>query len=159
MTARVEPNITLHFDPEPEIAEPLRNALQDFNRSVIGPYRREVVLALARDEAGTFLGGVQGFVIFGWLFVERLWVSEECRGKGLGSSLLRTVERAAAEKGARQVALLSTNWQAPEFYTKQGYETVVSFDLTLDSSGGNQVAVNHLFVKQLDAPSKRVPGR
>jgi ribosomal protein S18 acetylase RimI-like enzyme len=154
-----QPKIMLHFDPEPELAEPLRNALRQFNESVIGAHRREVVLALARDEDGKLLGGVQGILMFGWLYIDRLWVSEEYRRQGLGGDLLRTIERSAAEKGARRVALLTTNWQAPEFYSKQGYETVASFDLTLDSSGGDHAAVDYLLVKQLDAPAKGGAGR
>lgn len=149
-----QPEITLHLDPEPEVAEPLGRALREFNESVIGAYRREVVLALAHDEDGELVGGVQGVVMFGWLYVDRLWVSEEHRRRGLGGTLLRTMEEEAAEKGARRAALHTTSWQAPTFYSKRGYETVAAFDLTLDPDGGDREAVDYLLVKELAAAAE-----
>lgn len=146
------PTLTVHVDPAPGVTEPLSNALREYNEAHVGTYRREHLAVVAEDEDGAFLGGVQGVLLFGWLYVERLWVAEERRGQGTGAALLGRIERAAAERGARRAALLSATWQAPEFYRKQGYERVASFELTLPSSPADEEAANHLLVKELEPP-------
>ncbi len=147
----IQPIMTLHVDPAPEVTEPLRAGLREFNESRIGPYRLETLAVVGRDERGTLLGGVQGVVLFGWLYVELLWVADEFRGQGLGGSLLERIERAAVEKGASRVALLTTTWQAPEFYMKRGYEAIASFELDLDSGTKGEEALDTLLVKNLNA--------
>lgn len=146
-----EPIITLHVDPGSDVTEPLRAGLRQFNESRIGPYRRQTLVVAARDERGALLGGVQGVVLFGWLHVELLWVADEYRRQGLGGSLLERIERAASERGAKRVALLTTSWQAPEFYMNRGYEAVASFELDLDSFAEGGVARDYLLTKDLNA--------
>lgn len=155
-----EPILTFHLDPAPESTAPLGEALRAFNESQVGPYRRATVAVMAHDQEGALLGGIQGIVLFGWLYIERFWVAAERRSQGLGSELLGHLEREAAAKGARSVALLTTDWQAPDFYARHGYERIASFDLILDAARQESGAVDHLFVKRLDAgsaPGARAP--
>ena len=51
-----------------------------------------------------------------------LIVDEACRGTGLGSRLVRTVEGTYRGKGYEFVTLTTFEFQAPEFYKKLGYE-------------------------------------
>jgi ribosomal protein S18 acetylase RimI-like enzyme len=67
------------------------------------------------------LAGLVGETFFGWMFVSLLWVSERHRGNGWGSSLMRTAEAEARERGVRHVYLDSFSFQAPAFYEKLGY--------------------------------------
>ncbi|MCM1165116.1 MAG: GNAT family N-acetyltransferase [Lachnospiraceae bacterium] len=75
------------------------------------------------DEDGNIIAGC---VANGWwwkaVYVDTLWVSEEYRRKGLGSILLGTVERIAAENGCTLIHLDTFDFQAKDFYIKQGYE-------------------------------------
>ena len=52
--------------------------------------------------------------------IEILWVSEEIRGAGYGTQLVREVEKQAIAKGAG-IAFLKTG-EARKFYEKLGYE-------------------------------------
>jgi ribosomal protein S18 acetylase RimI-like enzyme len=70
---------------------------------------------------GKILGGLVGETFFGWMFVSLLWVSERHRGNGWGSSLMRTAEAEARERGVHHVYLDSFSFQAPAFYEKLGY--------------------------------------
>jgi ribosomal protein S18 acetylase RimI-like enzyme len=70
---------------------------------------------------GKILGGLVGETFFGWMFVSLLWVSERHRGNGWGSSLMRTAEAEARERGVHLVYLDSFSFQAPAFYEKLGY--------------------------------------
>lgn len=57
-----------------------------------------------------------------WLNVELLYVDESARRQGVGHRLLAAAEQKARELGARNVTLNTFEWQARDFYLKQGYE-------------------------------------
>lgn len=79
----------------------------------------------ASDETGALAGGLVGHTWAGWLHVTYLWVDERHRGAGLGSRLLARAERAARdERDCTAVRLETWDFQAPEFYRKQGYDVV-----------------------------------
>ncbi|CAL9469934.1 GNAT family N-acetyltransferase [Streptomyces sp. enrichment culture] len=90
------------------------------------PQERENPLHLwASDAAGELAGGLVGHTWTTWLHVALLWVDERYRGTGLGSRLLGEAERVAREeRGCRAARLETWDFQAPEFYKKQGYEVV-----------------------------------
>jgi GNAT superfamily N-acetyltransferase len=56
------------------------------------------------------------------LYIDVLWVSEKHRNTGLGSKLLKEVENTAKEKGCHLSHLDTFDFQAKDFYLKQGYE-------------------------------------
>ncbi|MET7567259.1 GNAT family N-acetyltransferase [Streptomyces sp. NPDC005492] len=90
------------------------------------PREREVPLHVwALDAAGELAGGAVCHTWADWLHVTYLWVDGRHRGTGLGSRLLATAERVAREERACVAARLETwDFQAPEFYKKQGYDVV-----------------------------------
>ncbi|MCF1506302.1 GNAT family N-acetyltransferase [Streptomyces glomeratus] len=90
------------------------------------PGEREVPLHVwAFDAAGDLAGGLVGYTWASWLHVAYLWVDERHRGTGLGTRLLAQAERVAREERGCLAARLETwDFQAPDFYRKQGYEVV-----------------------------------
>jgi ribosomal protein S18 acetylase RimI-like enzyme len=80
----------------------------------------------AMDESsGELAGGLVGHTWATWLHVTYLWVDGRHRGAGLGGRLLAVAERIAQKDRACTAARLETwDFQAPEFYRKQGYEVV-----------------------------------
>ncbi|MFD5709582.1 GNAT family N-acetyltransferase [Streptomyces pharetrae] len=90
------------------------------------PGEREVPLHVwASAEAGELAGGLVGHTWATWLQVTYLWVDERHRGAGLGGRLLAEAERIARdERGCGAVRLETWDFQAPDFYRKQGYEVV-----------------------------------
>ncbi|OIJ62968.1 GNAT family N-acetyltransferase [Streptomyces mangrovisoli] len=110
----------------------LRSRLLDTNtaaspvlRALRGtPAEREVPLHVwASDDAGALAGGLVGHTWTAWLHVTYLWVDDRHRGTGLGSRLLAEAERIAREERACAAVRLETwDFQAPDFYRKQGYE-------------------------------------
>jgi GNAT superfamily N-acetyltransferase len=90
------------------------------------PQERESPLHIwASDAAGELAGGLVGHTWTTWLHVALLWVDERYRGTGLGGRLLAEAERVAREeRGCRAARLETWDFQAPEFYKKQGYEVV-----------------------------------
>ncbi|OIK01617.1 N-acetyltransferase [Streptomyces colonosanans] len=90
------------------------------------PNEREVPLHVwALDAAGELAGGLVGHTWTAWLHVAYLWVDDRHRGAGLGTRLLARAEHVArTERGCAAARLETWDFQAPEFYRKQGYEVV-----------------------------------
>ena len=56
------------------------------------------------------------------VYIDTLWVDSKYRGKGLGAKLLAEIEKTAKAKGCYLIHLDTFDFQAKEFYEKQGYE-------------------------------------
>ncbi len=99
----------------------IRAGLSEFNRSRIPDkmYAQLVFTLLDRD--GQFAGGLTGFVDYGWLFVNYLWVGESARGKGNGRKLMLAAEQEARTRGCKNSWLDTFSFQARDFYERLGY--------------------------------------
>ena len=74
------------------------------------------------DENGKIIAGcVARMYCWKVAYIDTLWVDEKYRDKGLGSKLLAEVEKSAKEKGCYLIHLDTFDFQAKEFYEKQGY--------------------------------------
>lgn len=105
----------------------------------------EFVLKI-EDENGGIIGGcIASAYEYHWsrMFLDTLWVDERYRHQGLGSMIIREVERIAREKGCRVVTLGTASYMARPFYEKHGY-TVFT---TLKKSNGY---ISYSLVKYLD---------
>ena len=56
-----------------------------------------------------------------WLEISVLWIEESTRGHGVGRRLMEEAEREGRQRGCRYARLVTSNFQAPEFYRKLGY--------------------------------------
>ena len=105
----------------------------------------EFVLKI-ENETGEVIGGcIAQAYEYHWsrLFLDTLWVDERYRHQGIGSLIIREVERIAREKGCRVVTLGTASFMARPFYEKHGY-TVFT---TLKKANGY---INYSLVKYLD---------
>ncbi|OAR26160.1 biotin transporter BioY [Streptomyces sp. ERV7] len=77
------------------------------------------------DDKGGLAGGLTGRTWASWLHVDLLWVDAAHRGAGLGGQLLaRAEESARTERSCAFSRVETWDFQAPDFYRKQGYEVV-----------------------------------
>ena len=98
------------------------------------------------DESGEIIGGcIAQAYEYHWsrMFLNELWVDERYRHHGVGSMILREVERIAREKGCRVVTLGTASYMARPFYEKHGY-TVFT---TIKTPNGY---ISYSLVKYLD---------
>ena len=109
----------------PEQLGCVTKGLIEFNQkqmgiSLVAP---EKVTRIASDENGKVLGGIvcTHTPILDNLSVDILWVANEYRGTGLGSVLLHSVEDYARQQSCILAHLETMDFQAKDFYTKQGY--------------------------------------
>jgi GNAT superfamily N-acetyltransferase len=107
----------------------LGRRLRQFNYRVVGEYGQvQPVWLSAKNASGTLVAGLRGSVFLHWLNVDVLFVDEPVRRQGLGQRLLAAAEQKARELGARHAKLETFEWQAREFYLKQGYQEFSRID-------------------------------
>jgi GNAT superfamily N-acetyltransferase len=114
--------IVLTDAPTDADAAIIERGLADFDAEQVGIRDRQRVAVLARDHAtGQTLGGILGRTSLGMLFVDLVYLPEALRGQDLGSRMMAMVEQEAVRRGCRSGALITTSFQAPGFYARQGW--------------------------------------
>ena len=105
----------------------------------------EFVLKI-ENENGEIIGGcIAEAYEYHWsrVLLEDIWVDERYRHQGIGSMILREIERIAREKGCRVVTLGTASYMARPFYEKHGYTV---FSMLRKPNG----YISYSFVKYLD---------
>ena len=128
-----------------EDAEYISGKIKEIVPREVDEDEEEFVLKI-ENENGEIIGGcVAEAYEYHWsrVLLDDLWVDERYRHHGIGSMILREVERIAREKGCRVVTLGTASYMARPFYEKHGY-TVFT---TLKKPNGY---VNYSLVKYLD---------
>ncbi len=74
------------------------------------------------SENDKIVGILTGFSYYAEVQINNLVVLEKYRGQGIGSKLIKQVENYFAGKGFNNINLTTNSFQAPEFYTKCGFE-------------------------------------
>lgn len=93
------------------------------------PRRLEGCIRIGFEEDGRLIAGLDACVTaFRILYVSTLFVDEGYRRKGVGTSLVREMERRAAAMGVDTVRLDTFDWQGKEFYEALGYTCVGHYD-------------------------------
>jgi len=100
----------------------VRAGLMAYNESQVGPAQLDRIAIYLRGAENEIRGGLVGFIAFGWMTVDLLWVDEPLRGRGHGTVLLRQAEAIARDAGCVAVKLDTYEFQARPFYETLGYE-------------------------------------
>lgn len=107
-----------------------RNYLDDkiveFNSQAVAFTQKENFIHLdyvTKDDAGNVIGGITA-LSYCWkiLYIDVLWVDKKHRHSGYGSQLLQRLEIEAKKLGCTLAHLDTFDFQAKDFYIKQGYE-------------------------------------
>jgi ribosomal protein S18 acetylase RimI-like enzyme len=81
----------------------------------------EQKLGFALVENGEIAGGIVGSMSFENFHVNGLAIDDKYRGQDYGTRLMETMEKAAADTGAKLITLSTLSFQALGFYEKMGY--------------------------------------
>jgi len=107
-------------------ADLIIDRLVEYNLSKV-PLKQEVSFSwinrIIEDKNGNIIAGILS-KMYCWkcLYIDALWVQEGHRKEGLGSKLLKEVEKIAEEKDCYLIHLDTFDFQAKDFYIKYGYE-------------------------------------
>lgn len=85
------------------------------------PFRPKDLVLEARDADG-FAGGLNGYLLYGWLNIRFLAVVTERQRDGIGRALLARAEAHVRTEGGLGIALDTLAYQAPGFYLRLGFE-------------------------------------
>lgn len=111
------------WSPDPNDQVALLERLIASNSARVGPGGFQKLTIVLRDpETGGVSSGASGYILYGWLFIDILFVAEFDRKHGLGSRLLKQLETAARKHKCVGAWLNTYAFQAPDFYEKNGYE-------------------------------------
>lgn len=124
--------VTIERDPPAETVTALSEGIIAFNRRAIPdlePNEAEVRFhVVARDEAGSLVGGLRGACYWNTLHIELLWISEAARGSGVGREIIAAAEDFAREQDCQKSLVETTSWQAKPFYEKNGYRVLATLE-------------------------------
>lgn len=105
--------------------EEIDDELMGYNLKQVPPVQKDPFVKIcrcAKDEKGNLLGGVLACsVLWNILYVETVWVREDCRMLHIASKLLAAVEEEAMKIGCYMAQLDTYDFQARGFYEKCGY--------------------------------------
>ena len=118
-----EPTVTVTDRLDEQARAVITDGLSAYNFDKSG-YRdyRPLAVIVSDPQTGAAIGGLFGRTSLGLLFVERFFLPETLRGRGLGTRVLALAEEEARRRGCTRAALMTLAFQAPGFYLKQGYD-------------------------------------
>ena len=110
-------------NPDTQLIDYLDKQIADFNWANWEVQERKPLAVQIKNEHGEVIAGAAGRTFGNWLQLSTLWVSEELRGKAMGSQILKSFEDAGKKRGCTTCLLDTLNFQARPFYEKYGYKT------------------------------------
>jgi ribosomal protein S18 acetylase RimI-like enzyme len=123
-----EVSFTVESGPTDADRRRIREEIDSFNQRAAERDGHEEVAVFARSPEGEIMGGLLGGTYWGWLHIEYLWVSGECRTHGIGTRLLQAAEREAMKRGCGHAHVETHDFQAPGFYARNGYREFARLD-------------------------------
>jgi ribosomal protein S18 acetylase RimI-like enzyme len=87
---------------------------------IVCNYRRFFIVA--QDPDGEFLGALAAYTAFAEIYVDDIWVDPANRKRDIGKKLLEDLAHRYQDKGFNNINLVTSEFQAPSFYKKCGFE-------------------------------------
>lgn len=107
-------------------AEYICDKLVEYNLSKVPKTQREEFISINKkivDEDGSIIAGcIAKMYCWNVIYIDILWVDEKYRKSGLGTRLLNEIETVALEEKCSLIHLDTFDFQAKDFYIKNGYE-------------------------------------
>ena len=119
-------DIDIH--PDSRDVELLKDRIDTFNVDKTEIHDFKELAIFLRDSSGQMTAGLYAYTWGGCLDIKLLWVSDDIRGRGLGSTLMYAAEREGIARGCHVAMLGTHSFQAPDFYKKLGYEEIGVLD-------------------------------
>lgn len=113
--------INIEHNPNKKDIEVIQEGLKEHNKKFTNPDNHEKLSVLLKDDDGKVLGGLLGGTYWDWLHIDSLWLDESMRNQGYGQQFLQEAEKEAIKRGCKHAHLDSHDFQAVEFYKKNGY--------------------------------------
>ena len=73
-------------------------------------------------DGNKIIGGIQGIVMYGSVWIQLLWLSKNIRNKGYGKKMMQEVENFTKEKKCKMILVETFDFEALDFYKKLGFK-------------------------------------
>jgi ribosomal protein S18 acetylase RimI-like enzyme len=77
---------------------------------------------VVKDKDGNIIGALTAYTAYSEIYVDDIWIDPRYRRNGLGRKLLELLENYFNNKGYNNINLVTSQFQAPDFYKKCGFE-------------------------------------
>ena len=128
-----------------QVSDQIRSKLSAHNVAVSDIHNEEKIVLAGKNSDDDLIAGVSATLWGGCVEIDYIWVTEKLRGSGVGSRLLKRLENVVKAKGCRKIILDTYSFQAPEFYTRQGYKEFQAIEGYSDGT-----VAKHFFQKDLE---------
>ncbi|MBM3198714.1 MAG: GNAT family N-acetyltransferase [Chlamydiae bacterium] len=115
--------VVIDYDPSHADNDIIKEGLVKCYEVLFGERDKPLSIFLKND-SGEIFGGIQAFMDTESIYIEGLWIEEDLRKQGHGTKLLTAVEREALKNGCIFSLVDTWDFQAEEFYLKNGYERI-----------------------------------
>lgn len=116
----------MEFQPiwteEPAELQTLQRHLLEHIEKKFGLAQRKPFAWVLRDHESKVVGGIAGFIHWGWAYVSQLWVEKSLEGQGAATSLLKQLEDWAKQNHLMGLYIDTFDNAVKDFYIKRGYE-------------------------------------
>jgi GNAT superfamily N-acetyltransferase len=117
--------ITLTDDPDPRLEGVLEQGLSDYNEQKTGRRDWRALAVTVNDpDTNAPVGGLLGRTTLGLFFLDLFYLPEHLRHGGIGGRALKMAETEAIRRGCVAAALVTIDFQAPDFYARHGWEEI-----------------------------------
>ncbi len=114
---------TISYDPAPEHNDTkiIWQGISEHAKKVRGFPPGKPFAFFIRDDLHQIKGGCSGYIYYGCLYVDLLWIDETLRGMQYGSQLMKDAEQLAQDGHCNFIAVNTMDFEALEFYKKLGF--------------------------------------
>lgn len=77
---------------------------------------------MIKNDTGNVIGVLNAYTAFSEIYIDDLWVNSKHRKQGYGTQLITALEERFKGKGFNNINLVTSAFQAPEFYKKCGFK-------------------------------------
>lgn len=120
-------NFEIPKTPDQQVNDYIIHETRKYNSSFV-PNDFQPLAVYCRNEDNNIVGGLTGKTYWNYLEIEFLWVHEQVRDKGVGSRVITLAEDEAKLRKCDYAMLDTYDFQALEFYLKQGYTVFGQLD-------------------------------
>lgn len=130
-----------------DIAEKIQHGhiIDEASHKIVCDYKEFSFVVKKNDD--TVIGALTAYTAFSEIYVDDIWVDPSYRKLGLGKKLLGELESYFQDKGYNNINLVTSQFQAPGFYEKCGFE--VEF---IRENKYNPKLTKIFFIKYFDNP-------
>ena len=115
------------FEPDEQLDDEITQKTRDHNAQFT-PNDYKPLSIYVKDDGGKLIGGMTAFLSWNYLEIKYLWVDEVHRGQGLAAQIMQAGEEAALNNNCEYALVDTFEFQALDFYLKQGYRQVAELD-------------------------------